>query len=250
MAKMKNSSAFAAPLEGYSVVNNGDGSLYLRRRSRISKERIATDPNFKRVRENLQEFGTMAKATKLIRTTFADLKDRIQFRSLNARLSSVVSKLKYMDNVSMRGERKVSSGIATDEGKAILNGFSFSELSTISSVMTKTYELNEDTKALTIAGLITNDNLSWTPGADVVGIKLLWANIDFDNNEFAVVESNEVKSAKSQVPLNINLAFANPPAGSGVNVIVMVITYYQSVNGMDYIFMNGSYNVAQIISVS
>ena len=111
MSKMKNSAPFVGALEGYSVVNNNDGSLYLRRRSRISKERIATDPNFKRVRENLQEFASMARATKLIRTAFADLKDRIQFRSLNARLSSVVSKLTYLDTQSVRGERKVSAGI-------------------------------------------------------------------------------------------------------------------------------------------
>ena len=250
MAKIKNSAPFTAPLEGYSVVNNSDGSVYLRRRSRVSKERIAIDPSFKRLRENLQEFTTMAKATKLIRTTFGDLKDRIHFRTLNARLSSVVSKIKYLDNESMRGERKISSGIATDEGKALLNGFSFSELSTINSVMTKAYVLNEETKAVTITGLVTNENLNWTPGADVVGIKMRWANIDFDKNEFDVVESIEVKSPKSQVPLYISLAFANPPTGSGVNVVVMVITFYQSVNGVDYIFMNSSYNVAQIISVS
>ena len=249
MAKLNGLFQFEGTLDGYTVVKTKNGS-YLRRKGGLSKERIESDPNLGRVRENLKEFGMVAASSKLIRTAFNGLKGRIHFSSVGGRLSKLTAQIKQMDASSVRGERKVAVGIATAEGKSLLMGFSFNASVTLTAVMNNKFTTDEVTGAITIPGLVPAADLKAGVGANLAGFKAYWAKLDFELNKYEVSESSEVKLALDNMASNVSLVYAEPPAGEGINVMVLAITFYQTVNGVDYILQNGAHNVAQIVAVS
>jgi len=50
-----------------------DGKNYLRKKGGVSKERIESDPNFVRTRENMKEFGHNISAGKMLRLALGSL---------------------------------------------------------------------------------------------------------------------------------------------------------------------------------
>ncbi|MBC7884144.1 MAG: hypothetical protein H7X99_01615 [Saprospiraceae bacterium] len=248
MAKLSSLFKFEGTVDDYTVVKNSKGT-FLRRKGGLSKERIATDPKLKRIRENNMEFGTLAAASKLIRTTFSKLKQSIRVQYLTSRLTSIITGIKNQDVTSARGLRKVAIGIVSDEGKKLLKGFNFNESKVLSSVLQNTYTLDSATGAITIPGLIPGLDILGGVGANRVGLQSYWAKIDFENGESVMSESNLVKLALDGTATDVTLSHAAPPAGDGVDVFVLSVIFYQTMNGNDYVLLNGAHNVADIIEV-
>ncbi len=86
-------------------------------------------------------------------------------------------------------------------------------------------------------------------GANSVGIKAYWAKIDFEMGKAVVSQTNQVKLALNTTVTDVALTYAAPPAGAGIDVFVLSIVFYQTVNGVDYLLQNGAHNAADIIAV-
>ena len=63
MAKNNSYLKFEGTLGGLTYYEK-DGKSIVKVKSSVSKSRIEKDPNYKRTRENMQEFGGAAKASK------------------------------------------------------------------------------------------------------------------------------------------------------------------------------------------
>jgi hypothetical protein len=246
MAKLSSLFKFEGTVGDITVVKN---SGVVKRKGGLSKERIASDPKLARIRENMAEFGMLSAASKVVREAFADLGQNIRIQYLSSRLARVLTRVKSLDSVSARGYRSVAIGMASAEGKNHLNRFNFNASKSLGAVLQKPFTLDTATGEVSIMGLAPTFDTLGGIGANTVGIKAYWAKIDFETNTSSVSQTNLVKLALNTTITDVVLTHAAPPVGTGVDVFVLSIVFYQTVNGIDYLLQNGAHNAADIIAI-
>ena len=246
MAKLSSLFKFEGTVDDITVVKN---TGVVKRKGGLSKERIASDPKLVRIRENNAEFGMLAAASKTIRDAFGGLSQNIRVQYLTSRLSRVLTRIKNLDPTSARGYRKVAIGIQGAEGKNHLNGFSFNGTKSLTAILQKPYTLDTATGEVSIMGVAPAFDTLGGVGANSVGIKAYWAKIDFETGQHVVSQTNEVKLALDTTITDVMLTHTTPPTGTGVDVFVLSVVFYQTVNGVDYLLQNGAHNAADIIAV-
>ena len=236
-------------LDDLSFYKSVDGYL-VRTKGGVSADRIANDPSFQRTRENGAEFGMSAAAGKQLRTAFRNLMMTASDRLVTSRLTKVMTDVKNLDTANARGERHVHEGFDLPEGKAVLKGFNFNIRTVLSGILFKPYTLNTTTGELDIIGLIPSMDVAIAPGATHMSITGGWAKVDFATGEFETSITNTVNLPVNGTASNVNLTHAAAPAlATGINVFVLLIEFFQEVNGVQYSLKNGGYNSLAVIEV-
>ncbi len=226
-----------------------DGKNFVRRKGGVPRERIENDPNFVRTRENNSEFAHSGNSGKILRLAIGSLVFKAKDSKLSSRLLQMMSRIKNLDTTSVRGQRRVSIGLSTTEGKLFLKGFDFNENAPLKSVFFAPFELNTTTGTITITDFITAEQLQFPQGATHIGLQSAVVALDFETQVSEVAYSNIIN-----LPLNLNptspvLTPASVPTGTGVQLFLFMISFYQEINGVQYSLKNEGYNVLNILDV-
>lgn len=249
MAKLISLFKYSGTLDGFTNVQPKHSKSYVRRKGGLSKERIKTDPKLNRIRENNKEFGMMAAASKAIRDPFREVRQSVRVQYLTPRLTHYLTKIKDLDTTSTRGYRSVNVGLESEAGKNILLGFNFNAKKRLFSVLQKDFDLDTDTGSISIPSLMPYLHLLGGMGANTVELKSYWAKIDFETGQSKLSKSNAVRLSVKSKPVDLLLTHDQAPQGDGISVFVLSIVFYQTVNNVDYMLQDGSYNVADIVAV-
>jgi hypothetical protein len=233
----------------------GDISFYkttygylAREKTGLDGNRIATDPAFARTRENGMEFGSVASSGKLLREALRPMLIQTKRRGIIPRLVKLMAAVKNLDATSRRGERNVGAGITTTAAKALVKGFNFNEQCSLGAVFAKPYAVNKTTGVITIGSIEPATDIVFQPGATHVSLQGGWAKIDFVKNSYEL-QLSEVVSLGISEGADVILTPAAVPAGTGTDVFLLFIGFYQEVNEVQYPLRNGEYNVLSIIEV-
>jgi hypothetical protein len=248
MARQKGIIKIQGKIGELSFYTTKDGSL-VREKGGLDAKRIATDPAFKRTRENGAEFGSSASAGKLIRDAFRPLIHHASDRRVTARMMKIMTEIKNLDTVSARGSRNVGVGITNPLAMNLLKGFNFNIQSVLVSVMYKPYTIDTATGEISIPDLNPLNDLSFPEGATHMTIQSAWAKIDFVAREKSVEISNEYNGPIDANTVDVLLTPAAAPTGTGTNLLLLMIEFFQEVNGVQYTLNNGAFNAASIIDV-
>ncbi|MEO8235546.1 MAG: hypothetical protein ABI549_09050 [Flavobacterium sp.] len=226
-----------------------DGQNFVRKKGGIAKERILNDPNFIRTRENGSEFSHSASSGKILRTAVGSLVFKAKDSKLSSRLLQTMAGIKNLDTTSARGLRNVSNGIATAEGKQALKGFDFNNRAHLKSVLFAPYVLDNLTGTISFTDLIAAEQFHFPQGATHIALQAAFLNLDFETQISEVTYSNIAN-------LPINLVASSPvliptgvPTGTGVQLYLLMISFYQEVNNVQYSLRNEEYNILNIIEV-
>ncbi|WP_121665499.1 hypothetical protein [Mesonia aquimarina] len=249
MARLKGIIKLEGTLDNLTFYKGEDGYL-VRTKGGVSKDRIMNDPAFVRTRENGFEFGHSATAGKLLRKSVRNLMIQAKDNRVTSRLTQTMTKIKNADTTSARGERKVAVGLATPEGKAALKGFNFNKRSLLSAVLYSNYSVDETTGEIEIANLIPTNDIAYPSGATHISLSSAFLNLDFDTEEYAVETSPKVNLPIDTTSATQTLTPAAVPSGSGNNIFLLLIEFFQEINGEQYPLKNGAYNVLNIVEVS
>ncbi|MCT4561311.1 MAG: hypothetical protein N4A41_08035 [Crocinitomicaceae bacterium] len=231
-----------------SFYKTKDGHL-AREKGGVDGQRIANDPAFARTRENGSEFGIAAKAGKLLRDAVRTLMMKASDGRVTARLTQVMSKIRMYDTTNDRGKRTVAVGIVDPAGKALLNNFNFNIRSILGSVLFKPFTLDPATGQIQINGLIPGNDIAYPAGATHISIKGAWVKVDFDQNIKAFEETNQVNLAIDFNSTNVDLNVAQAPTGPGTDVFLLLLEFFQEINGTQYPLKNGQYNSLSVIGI-
>jgi hypothetical protein len=226
-----------------------EGKNYVRKKSGVSKERIANDPNYVRTRENMNEFSLNISSGKMLRLSLGSLVFKAKDARLSNRLMQTMSRIKNLDSTSARGERSVSNGIATAEGKQYLIGFDFNSNAPLDSVLFANYTLDTATGEIAIASIIPADQLRFPEGATNVVFQCGVLNIDFATGLTDLVLSPPNNLLLNMTQSSISMIPASLPTGAGVTVYLFIVTFFQEINGVQYSLKNEEYNVLHIVDV-
>ena len=249
MARLKGLLKIQGTLYELTFYKTQDGHL-VKTKSGVSKQRIATDPNFIRVRENGAEFGNAAAAGKLLRVAVRNLMMTASDNRVTSRVTQVMSLVKNHDLLSLRGKRNVGAGIATAPGKVLMQGFDFNLNAPLASILFKTYTVSTVTGVIAMVGLVPATDISFPAGATHVTLRGAWSKVDFVANTTEIEFTNATNLSIGQTATTVTLTPAAVPAGPATGFFLLAVEFFQSVNGVQYVLNNGAYNALAIIQVA
>lgn len=102
-----------------------NGKNVVRKKSGFNKTAFKKSPAYEKVRQNSSEFGHCSKTGKVIRTALDGYIRQAEDPLLYQRFAKLMTEIKNLDLTSERGKRTVKKGLETEQGKALLKGFTF-----------------------------------------------------------------------------------------------------------------------------
>jgi hypothetical protein len=248
MAKLKGIIKLEGTLDNLTFYKGKEGYL-VKTKGGVSKERIQNDPAFERTRENGSEFGRSATSGKLLRLAVRNLMVKAKDNRVSSRLTQVMTQIKNTDVSSVRGERNVGKGLVTSEGKTILKGFNFNNRALLSSVLFAPFSVDTATGEISIPNLTPMNDIAYPSGTTHVSLSSAYLKIDFDSAESSIEYSQVVNIPISSPPSSQSLTPAGVPTGAGNDIFVLLVEFFQEMNGVQYPLKNGAYNVLNIVEV-
>jgi hypothetical protein len=248
MARQSGLIKIKGTLDNVSFYKTKDGDL-ARMKTSLDGKRIANDPAFVRTRENNSEFGSSAAAGKLLRDSIRTMMQNASDGKVTSRLTKLMTQIKNEDATSARGARNVGVGILTPEGKALLKGFNFNIKAILGSILFNPFAVNVATGEITMPNLVPINDVNSTPGATHITLRGAWAKIDFATGETSVEETNAVNLPLDATSTNVALTPGAAPVGAGTDVYLLMIEFFQEVNGNQYSLKNGAYNALSIVEI-
>ncbi|MEO6232092.1 MAG: hypothetical protein ABJB11_12575 [Ferruginibacter sp.] len=249
MAKLKGILKIEGTLDELTFYKTQDGHL-VKTKGGVSADRIANDPNFQRTRENGSEFGSSATAGKVLRNAVRNLMMNAADNRVTSRLTQVMTVIKNYDTTSARGERTVAVGIADPAALALLKDFDFNDKAILSGVLFAPFIVTPATGEIAIPAFVPLNDIAYPGGATHVNMKAAFANVDF-TNEISAIEYSPV----TNLPIDgtntpVSLVPAGVPAGAGTKFYLLLLEFFQEVNGVQYPLKNGAYNVLNIVEAA
>ncbi|MGO4913027.1 hypothetical protein [Leeuwenhoekiella sp. W20_SRS_FM14] len=247
MAVLKGLIKIEGTLDGLTFYKGKKGYL-IRTKGGISKERIQKDPAFIRTRENANEFGLAATAGKILRYALSTLIRNAKDSTLPSRLMTTMILIKNQDTASPRGQRNPAMGLSTPEGKRLLHDFNFNTHANLTQVLHAAYSVNGTTGEFSMPGFVPGTQLVAPPGASHVTLQSALLNVDFNT---------EVRDLKLSDPLNLRINLTSedvaldPAAvtGTGITMILLQLSFFQEINGIQYHLNNGAFNTLNVLKV-
>ena len=225
-----------------------NGKNFVRKKGGVSKERIENDPSYVRTRENNSEFGHSGSSGKVLRMAMGSLVFKAKDSKLSSRMLQLMSRIKNLDAVSARGKRRVEIGLLTVEGKLLLQGFDFNINAPLNGVLFAPFARDMATGTIDFVDLIPAEQLQFPQGSTHVSLQSALLAIDF-----ATEISELAYSAVENMPINLtpstfSLTTSSVPTG-GVQLLMLMVSFYQEVNGVQYPLKNEEYNVLNVVEV-
>lgn len=249
MAKLKGILKIEGTLDELTFYKTQDGHL-VKTKGGVSADRIANDPNFQRTRENGSEFGSSATSGKLLRNAVRNLMMNAADNRVTSRLTQIMTLIKNYDTTSARGERTVAIGIADPAALALLKDFDFNDSAALGGVLFAPFTVVPVSGVINIPALVPINDLAYPTGATHISLKSAFAVVDFTNGTSAIEYSPVTNLPIDGTNTPVTLTPAGVPAGAGTKFYLMLIEFFQEVNGIQYSLKNGSYNVLNIVEVA
>ncbi len=248
MGKLKSFIKLEGTLDGLTFYKSQDGYM-VRTKGGISKSRMLKDPAFQRTRENFKQFGLNAKAGALLRNSVGPMLAKAKDSKLPSRILKMMSDIKNFDSTSVRGNRSVHLGLANAEGKQLLKGLDFNNRAHLQSVLNANFSVDTATGVLEIPDFISQEQLAATESATHVSFRTAFVNLNFETGLF---DSSYSPVVLLPIDLSVTTVTLTPdgvPAGDGIQLYLLLIEFYQGMNGVQYPLLNGAHNVLNLVEV-
>lgn len=248
MAKQTGLFNFEGTLDNVTFYRTADG-LLVRKKGGVSRRRLLKDPNFIRARENAAEFGDCAKSAGKLRKSVALMVHKAKDSKLSSRLIKLFHEIKTLDATNIRGERTVAQGLTTAEGKLKLKGFDFNKNAKWQSIFSVPYELDTLTGTITINDLNPVELLNYPEGATHFNLQSAFLHIDLDSGDYEIFYSDLDNYPITNTVINPTLAPTGAPTLIGTKFYLVLIEFFQEVNGIQSRLNNGAFNALNILEV-
>lgn len=257
MSKQTGLLRMKGTLGGLSFYKRGNVDL-VRVANGPSKERIASEPNFARTRENNAEFGGCSTVVKALRHAIGARQPKGSAASVIQRLMPVIKRIN-LNGAGARGQRSIdllSNG-------ALLEGFEVHETVAFASAFCAPFSfaaaLGRNAATITVPAFLPAASVSAPAGAthfEVFSILCTLSDHQYDpvagryvpaDAALHLLRAEDVSpvtslSAAGAVAFTLNPVLAGAPVmtGSVAAVLLMGVVFYQRVGAVDCLLSQGS----------
>jgi len=250
MAKQSGIFPIEGTMENVTFYKTADGFM-VRKKGGVSKERIASDPAYARTRENNSQFGLNAKSGKLLRASIASMLKKGKDSRVSSRLTKIMGEVAKHDHVSVRGQKKAAVGLENMEAVALLKGFNFNNRAVMETVLSAVYTADMASGIVTISSMIPEEQINAPQGATHVGFRSGFVSVNFITGESQTEYSEQIQLPLNLTPATVTLdPGAIPNAGAEAKtMVVLLLEFYQDLDGIKYPLLNGAHNALSIIDI-
>ncbi len=267
MARQKGLLKYTGNLGGISHYRQKGVSGHLARMANgPSAEQIASDPAFRRTRENNKEFQGCAQVGKDLRGFFAKLIKSSADSFITGRLVKVLKQVNLADGVNPRGQRSIAISLAPEK----LRFFEFNRNLSLDTVFSPDYAVTENGSkneaTVDVQPFTPVDEMDIPAGA--THFRLILAIASLSDYAYEPIEKNyqpvnpdenglQATAFSPYLPVSQDIAantvltatLAGGPAISATTGLVCAlgVEYYQEVNGVHYLFAQG--NATRVVEV-
>lgn len=263
MSKQKSLVKFQGKMDGISFYET-KGGHFARMAKGPSRQRILTDPKFKRTRENLTEFTSLALARKLFRSSVRSVSN-LTDGELHLRLSTVFRGMaKRSDGI--RGQRPV----AVSQNRDVLKNLELNTLYKFAAIcpvrVTPAHPESRTSGSLAVQPFVPAEMITAQPTAThfrLVQLLSLMPDVVFrpESGKYESVDTfydglHEISfsdyvdvSSTQQVTLTLETSLGNaPPPGPNVSVMQgLGIIFYEQIGAIHYPLSQG--NGMQLVDI-
>ena len=223
MGKLMGLIKFTGKFDGLSFYEV-NGKIVVRKTGGFDSEKIKTNSNYVRVRENSTEFAQSAITGKYFRTSISLYLKKMRIPYVHNSIVSLFQQITKFDIVNSRGERKVGNGIVTVEGIKAIRHFEFDKKTSFASVFPFKCNVNFENGTLQIPNFdvvrfkkpkaATHLHLQFiVVGLDFLGLttfdRVESAVTTFELTSLNLVSSITISCAVSTKPFRLGLLFVS-----------------------------------------
>lgn len=238
MARQVGSIRLKGTIDGVNYYQHKDAGDLARRAGGGFSSGVSKQGKNSRPKENASEFGHCSRVKMRFRIALAPFLSVRKDGRLHGRLMQTLMKLKVLDRVNARGERRVGRGLESPLGRQLMGSFVFTPQCSVIDVLGAVVTFDFASRTLTVTNLDIR-NVSFPSGATHMALTLGLLRFDFDTFKYQL---------KSSVPFYIDKNFdettfemqVDMPEGSGMLMAVLGMKVYQKVEETYYLFRSAS----------
>ena len=130
----------------------------------------------------------------------------------------------------------------------LLQNFDCNENAILAQVLRADYTVNTTTGEISIPDFIPGTQLVAPPGATHVTLQSAFLNLDFTTEVRDLQLSDPVNLPINLTPDNVTLTPA-AVTGTGITMMLLQLSFFQEMNGVQYHLNNGAFNTLNIVRV-
>ena len=238
MAKQAGINKLKGTLGGINYYYSTNGGYLAREAGGGFSKKHRKKDTLVRTMENASEFGLCSTTKKYFRIALAPFLCVRKDGELHGRLVQLFTKLKSLDRVNRRGERRVARGLETPSGLYLLRNFVFTPLCNVMEVLAATGNFDFATRTFRVTNFDVK-NVKFPPGATHMALAVGLLHFNFDTLEYEL---------KNSVPLYIDPNYSASsfemsvelPEVDGTAIAVVGMKFYQEMGGTYYLFRNAN----------
>jgi hypothetical protein len=128
--------------------------------------------------------------------------------------------------------------------------FNFNDKAILGALLFKPYTIDPATGIISIKGLVPTTDVAIPEDATDISFSGAFGIVDFDGNTNVVSYTNVQNLAYDATSTNVVLTPTSVPVGTGVSFFLLQVSFFQTVNGVQYPLNNGSFNALTVIDVA
>lgn len=226
-----------------------NGQLIVRKKGGgFNTEAIKTKKSMAPTRQYGKEFGGCSRLVSSYRNSFSWFYQHHKDGSLHGRLMSMVTKVKNLDPVSVRGERVFYRGLETLEGRSVFEGFVYTPKCSIGSILGSKFSMDWDSLKLRIETMFP-DQVFYPKGATHLELQLVVLVFDFQRRVYEIEFATPEQIERSRFPGVLELGISEMPKEKGTRLSFLAIRYYEMSGGQLFAYHNQDFLGLELVDV-
>lgn len=241
MGKLKGIIQFTRQIDGLSFYEM-NGKIIVRKTGGFDGDKIKTDANYARVRENSREFAHCAEMGKCFRNSLQPYLKQLHIPYVHNRVLGLFQELSRLDLVSARGKRSVINGLQTVEAKRVIERFEFDKNLSFDTIFPFKYALDLLEGKLIVYNF-SSSLLKKVTSATHVNLQFVVVGLDFEHqSSFVQICSDKITLSlqdATEADLEFNCALPESPTV----FYLLYLEFFQRVNAVDYDLQAGTLKI-------
>jgi hypothetical protein len=225
-----------------------NGNYYVRVIPSTSK-RTNIKKQSERSRENHQEFHELRTVGKDIRQNLGYYWNMLKNPQRNGKLIKHLKFVKNADQQSARGQRKVSIGIQSEEGKGFLRGIDLNHVSPLQSILSSSTQIEVSISGIHLNEILPQRDIHFPSGAEGIRITGLLLNATMEERHYELIESNHVDIHPDQALTELLLNFPSRKVHGTAAIIFLSFIFFHNDQNGTAIYDQRPENVLTILDV-
>jgi hypothetical protein len=251
MAKQDGILPLKGNIDNISFYKTKDGGYQARKKGGVERTRLLNDPNYKRTREHMAEFGNATKGAKLLRQALLKAVIGSTDSKVSNRLSAALVSITRKDTENVRGER-----IFSHDGLVALKGFNFNEASKLDTVVLAQISTGIERVTgvcnVSIPAYVPEEQIKFSAEATHYRFRIVAAAINFETGEYEMQTDVSPYKVLGLLEETTEQTLSVTLTPNSLHPIVLALTVefvQETEQGTMYPLKNGSMNPCRIEAV-